>query len=180
MLAIRSTPRVSAIVAAAAGACLMLGGCGGGSTPAAAGNTSSATATAGGGSTGSGSSGSSTVAGFSAPKLTGHFCTDFTNIGRNLPKVPAADRNSLAALQAHGGQFIKAAAAYFNGLAGEAPPQASAELKIIASAYSSLAGGAVSASSVTQFEKQMQSLTTSGKTGQAFIGLVTYITTHCG
>jgi len=25
----------------------------------------------------------------------------------------------------------------------------------------------------------MESITTSGKTGQAFIGLVTYLTTHC-
>ena len=42
MLAIRSTPRVAAIVAAVAGACLMLGGCGGGSIGGSAASGSSA------------------------------------------------------------------------------------------------------------------------------------------
>lgn len=177
MLAIRSTSRLAAI-AAAAGACLILAGCGGGSAggTAAAGNTSSAAASASSSSTGSGSG--SAVAGFPAPKLTGHFCTDFTNIGKNMPKIPAADRN-MAFLQAHGSQFFKEAAAYFTGLANEAPPQASGELKIIASAYDSLASGSVTASSVAQLEKQMGAITTHGKTGQAFISLVSYLTTHC-
>jgi hypothetical protein len=182
MLAIRSTSRLAAI-AAAAGACLILAGCGGGSAggAAAAGNTSSAAASASSSSTGSGSAGSgsgSAVAGFPAPKLTGHFCTDFTNIGKSMPKIPAADRN-MAFLQAHGSQFFKAAAAYFTGLANEAPPQAAGELKIIASAYDSLSSGSVTASSVAQLEKQMGAITTHGKTGQAFISLVSYLTTHC-
>ncbi len=30
-----------------------------------------------------------------------------------------------------------------------------------------------------QLEQQMQGITTKGKTGQAFIGLVTYLATHC-
>jgi hypothetical protein len=42
------------------------------------------------------------------------------NLSHNLPKVPDADKNNLAALQAHGGQLFQAAAAYFNGLAGPA------------------------------------------------------------
>jgi len=169
MFAIRSTPRLAAI--AAASACLVLSGCGGGST--------------GGSTTGSSSGGTAAsssapaVAGLPSAKLTGNFCKDFSNISHNLPKVPAADKNNLAALQANGGQFFTSAAAYFNGLAAEAPPQAAAELKIIAGAYKSLASGSVSASSAKQVEKQMESITTSGKTGQAFIGLVTYLTTHC-
>jgi hypothetical protein len=178
MHAIRSTSRVAAIAAAAAaGACLMLAGCGGGSTGGTAAGSSSSGGSAAPSAT---ASFGSSAAGFPAPKLTGHFCTDFTNLGHNLPKVPVADRNSLAALHAHGGQFLQAAAAYFNGLAGEAPPQASAELKTIASAYSALASGASSASSIAQLEQQMAALTTKGKPSQAFIGLITYISTHCG
>jgi hypothetical protein len=170
MFAIRSTPRLAAIAAAAAaGACLVLSGCGGGSASPAASSSSGVSPAAS----------SSAAAALGSTKLTGHFCTDFTNLSHNLPKVPAADKNNLAALQAHGGQFFQSAAAYFKGLAGEAPPQAAAELKIIASAYGSLANGATSASSVSQVEKQMASITSKGKPGQAFIGLVTYITTHC-
>lgn len=173
MFAFRATPRLAAIAAAAAaGACLMLSGCGGGS---AGGSTTGSSS----GGTAAASSSAPAVAGLPSAKLTGNFCKDFTNISHNLPKVPAADKNNLAALQANGGQFFTSAAAYFNGLAAEAPPQASAELKIIASAYSSLASGSISASSVKQVEKQMESITTSGKTGQAFIGLVTYLTMHC-
>lgn len=119
------------------------------------------------------------LAGLPSAKLTGHFCTDFMNLSHNLPKVPDADKNNLAALQAHGGQLFQAAAAYFNGLAGEAPPQAAPELKIIASAYSSLASGAVSAASVRQLQQQMASITTQGKSGQSFLSLVTYLTMHC-
>jgi len=91
---------------------------------------------------------------------------------------PAHDL-TLTARQAHGGQFFQAAAAYFNGLAGEAPPQAATELKVIAAAYSSLADGAVNAASASQLEQQMSSITTQGKSGQAVLGLVTYLTTHC-
>lgn len=171
MFAIRSTPRLAAI--AAAGACLMLSGCGGGSTGGSTAGSSS------GGTAAASSSSGPALSGLPSAKLTGHFCKDFSNISHNLPKVSAADKNNLAALQANGGQFFTSAAAYFNGLAAEAPPQAAAQLKIIAAAYTSLASGSISASSVKQVEKQMESITTSGKTGQAFIGLVTYLTTHC-
>lgn len=181
MFAIRSTPRAAAIAAAAAAsACLVLSGCGGGSLGTASAGSSSGSSSSGpasgGGSAGSGSSG--TVAGFPAPKLTGHFCADFSNLGHSMPKIPAADRNK-AFLLAHGGQFFKAAAGYFNGLAGEAPAQAAPELKIIASAYDALGAGTFSSGSVSQLQQQMTAITTHGKTGQAFIGLVTYITTHC-
>ena len=176
MLAIGSTLRVSAIAAAAvAGACLLLSACGGGS---AGGSTAGSSSSSGGGSTPAASSAAS-VPGLPSAKLTGHFCKDFTNLSHNLPKVPTADKNNLSALQANGGGFFKSAAAYFNGLAAEAPPQAAAELKIIAAAYSSLANGSLTASSVSQLEQQMQGITTKGKTGQAFIGLVTYLATRC-
>ena len=71
------------------------------------------------------------------------------------------------------------AAAYFTALANEAPAQAGPELKIIANAYTSIANGGISGGSVSQLEKQLQGLTTQGKTGQAFISLITYISTHC-
>ena len=181
MFAIRSTTRAAGIAAAvAASACLVLGGCGGGSLGAAAAGAASTAASSGGGSAGGGSAGGSAagVAGFPAPKLTGHFCADFSNLGHSMPKIPAADRNK-AFFLAHGSQFFKAAAGYFNGLAGEAPAQAAPELKIIASGYDALGAGAFSADSVSQLEKQMTAITTHGKTGQAFISLVTYLTTHC-
>ena len=175
MLAIRSTPRVSAI-AAVAGACLLLSACGGGS---AGGSTADSSSPSGGGGSTPAASSAASVPGLPSAKLTGHFCKDFTNLSHNLPKVPTADKNNLSALQANGGGFFKSAAAYFNGLAAEAPPQAAAELKIIAASYSSLANGSLTASSVSQLEQQMQGITTKGKTGQAFIGLVTYLATHC-
>jgi hypothetical protein len=177
MLAIRSTPRVAAIVAAVAGACLVLGGCGGGSAggTAAAGSTSSA-APAGGSSP---ASSAPSVPGFALPKLTGNFCTDLTKMGSNLPKIPAKDKDNLAALEANGGQLFKEAAAYFTALANEAPAQAGPELKIIANAYTSIANGGISGGSVSQLEKQMQGIATQGKTGQAFISLITYVSTHC-
>ena len=177
MLAIRSTPRVAAIVAAVAGACLVLGGCGGGSAggTAAAGSTSSA-APAGGSSP---ASSAPSVPGFALPKLTGNFCTDLNKMGSNLPKIPAKDKDNLAALEANGGKLFKAAAAYFTALANEAPAQAGPELRIIANAYTSIANGGISGGSVSQLEKQMQGLTTQGKTGQAFISLITYVSTHC-
>jgi hypothetical protein len=177
MLAIRSTPRVSAIVAAVAGACLLLGGCGGGSLGAAAAGSSAGASAAG--STPAASSSAPALSGLPTPKLTGHFCTDLNNMGKNMPKIPAGDKNDLAALEANGGQLFKEAAAYFNALANEAPPQAGPELKIIAAAYSSMAGGNITAGSVAQLEKQMASVTTHGKTGQAFLSLITYISTHC-
>src|SRR6266436_3800835 len=104
MLAIGSTPRVSAIAAAAvAGACLLLSACGGGS---AGGSTAGSSSSSGGGSTPAASSAAS-VPGLPSAKLTGHFCKDFTNLSHNLPKVPTADKNNLSALQANGGGFFK-------------------------------------------------------------------------
>jgi hypothetical protein len=179
MLAIRSTPRVAAIVAAVAGACLLLGGCGGGSSGGTAAAGSSASASAPAASSAPASSSAPALAGLPTPKLTGHFCTDLDNMGKNLPKVPAGDKNDLAALEANGGQLFKKASAYFTALANEAPPQAATELKLIASAYTSMASGGINASSLAQLEKQMGSVTTHGKSGQAFLGLVTYIETHC-
>jgi hypothetical protein len=188
MLAIRSTTRVSAIIAAA-GACLMLAGCGGGSVPgasaaapasssAAVGGSSSAAAPASS-SPAAGSSSAPAVAGYTAPKLTGHFCTDLDNMGNNLPKVPAADKESLAALEANGGQLFKEFAGYFTSLANEAPPQAAPELRIIAAAYASMGNGNLTASSVAQLTQQMEGITTHGQTGKAFLSLITYISTHC-
>jgi hypothetical protein len=187
MLAIRSTTRVSAIIAAA-GACLMLAGCGGGSVPGASAAAPASSSAAVGGSSSAAAPASSSpaasssvpaVAGYSAPKLTGHFCTDLDNMGNNLPKVPAADKESLAALEANGGQLFKEFAAYFTSLANEAPPQAAPELRIIAAAYASMGNGNLTASSVAQLTQQMEGITTHGQTGKAFLSLITYISTHC-
>ncbi|MGD0685617.1 MAG: hypothetical protein ABSA03_10930 [Streptosporangiaceae bacterium] len=119
------------------------------------------------------------MAGYTAPKLTGHFCTDLDNMGNNLPKVPAADKESLAALEANGGQLFKEFAGYFTSLANEAPPQAAPELRIIASAYASMGNGNLTASSVAQLTQQMEGITTHGQTGKAFLSLITYISKYC-
>src|ERR1700685_3665674 len=109
MLAIRSTPRVSAIVAAGAGACLMLGGCGGGSTGGAASGSS-------GGASAQASSSSSASAPASTAKaakglLTGHFCTDFTHLGTTLGKLTPAQSKNIEQNRPEAVAFLEQAAA---------------------------------------------------------------------
>ena len=83
MFGIRSTPRIAAIAAAAAASgCLVLSGCGGGSAGGATGSAS------GGSASGGSAPAAGTPAALPSAKLTGHFCTDFTNLSHNLPKVP--------------------------------------------------------------------------------------------
>src|ERR1022692_2972010 len=113
MLAIRSTPRVSAIVAAVAGACLMLGGCGGGSI----GGSAPPTGSSAGPSAPAGSSSSpAPVSTASAAKglLTGHFCTDFTHLGQTLGKLTPAQSKNLEQNRRDAVAFLTQAAAAFN------------------------------------------------------------------
>ncbi len=177
MLAIRSIPRVSAIVAAAAaGACLVLSGCGGGSiggTPAASGSSASS-----GGSSGGGSSAS--PAGTSTASLTGHFCTDLTKIGRSVPRVPAAQLRNLAANRPAAAAILNSFVAEFNGLATEAPPAVASDLRTIAAAYQSEAGAVLSGSATeAQLKQSARALATSGATGTAFRGLLEYLVLNC-
>ncbi len=164
--------------------CTALAGCGssGGSTPSAAG-----TPSAGGSSPSAGNASANTG------KLTGNFCTDFKNIGTNMP-IPAAGSGSLTTMEQHDGKYLKQVAAYYARLAAEAPPQAGQEIRSIASAYQELAsslesGGGRGArgrdkqsggtQSVSQIERQMGSLTSSGAAAQAFKKLIIYVTTKC-
>jgi hypothetical protein len=164
--------------------CAALAGCGssGGSSPSAASTPSSG-----------GSSPSAGSASAHNGKLTGNFCTDFKNIGTNMP-IPAANSGSLTKMEQHDGRYLKQVAAYYARLAAEAPPQAGQEIRTIASAYQGLASSIVSGGgrgargrdkqsgathSLSQIEQQIGSLTSSGAAAQAFKKLVTYVTTKC-
>ncbi|HET7243483.1 MAG TPA: hypothetical protein VFJ07_01510 [Streptosporangiaceae bacterium] len=155
--------------------CAALVGCGssGGSSPSAASAPSSG-----------GSSPSAGNASAHNGKLTGNFCTDFKNIGTNMP-IPAADSGSLATLEQHDGRYLNQVSVYYSRLAAEAPPQAGQDIRRIASAYQDLAssiesgGGRGSTHSLSQIEQQIGSLTSSGAAAQAFKNLVIYVTTKC-
>src|SRR5690242_1552490 len=151
--------------------CAALAGCGssGGSSSGAVGAPSSG-----------GSSPSSGNASASSGKLTGNFCTDFKNIGTNMP-IPAADSGSLATMERHDGRYLKQVAAYYARLAAEAPPQAGQEIRSIASAYQGLASSIENGTtqSLSQIEQQIGSLTSSGAAAQAFKKLIIYVTTNC-
>jgi hypothetical protein len=151
--------------------CAALAGCGpaGGSSPSAAGAPSSG-----------GSSSSAGNASAHNGKLTGNFCTDFKNIGTNMP-IPAADSGSVATMEQHDGRYLNRVAAYYGRLAAEAPPQAGQELRIIGSAYQQLASSIVNGSShsLSQIEQQIGSLTSSGPAGKALKQLILYVTTKC-
>ena len=163
----RAVPGAAALVLS----CAALAGCGssGGSSPSAAGAPSSG-----------GSSPSAGNASANNGKLTGNFCTDFKNIGTNMP-IPAADSGSLATMEQHDGRYLKQVAAYYARLAAEAPPQAGQEIRSIASAYQGLASSIVNGStqSLSQIEQQIGSLTSSGAAAQAFKKLIIYVTTKC-
>ncbi len=151
--------------------CAALAGCGssGGSSP------SAASAPPSGGSSPSAGSASAHNG-----KLTGNFCTDFKNIGTNMP-LPAASSGSLATMEQHDGRYLNQVAAYYSSLAAEAPPQAGQEIRSIASAYQDLASSIANGGthSLSQIEQRIGSLTSSGAAGQAFRKLVSYVTTKC-
>jgi hypothetical protein len=153
--------------------CAALAGCGssGGSSPGAASAPSSG-----------GPSPSAGNASAHNGKLTGNFCTDFKNIGTNMP-IPAVASGNLATLEQHDGRYLKRVAAYYSRLAAEAPPQAGQEIRSIASAYQDLASsvesGGGSTQSLSQIEQRIGALTSSGAAAQAFKKLVAYVTTKC-
>jgi hypothetical protein len=151
--------------------CAALAGCGssGGSSPSAASAPSSG-----------GSSPSAGNASANTGKLAGNFCTDFKNIGTNMP-IPAANSGSLTTMEQHDGRYLKEVAAYYARLAAEAPPQAGQEIRSIASAYQELGSSIQDGSthSLSQIEQQIGSLTSSGAAAQAFKKLIIYVTTKC-
>jgi hypothetical protein len=149
--------------------CAALAGCASGGS-----SNNSASAPSGGSSSSAGSGSANTG------KLTGNFCTDFKNIGANIP-IPSATTGSLATLEQHDGRYLRQVAGYYSRLAAEAPPQAGQEIRRIASAYQRLAGSIASAgaSSISKVEQQITSLTTSGAASNALKQLVVYMTTKC-
>jgi hypothetical protein len=177
MLAIRSTPRVAAIVAAVAGACLMLGGCGGGSIGGSAASGSSAGASA----SATSSSSPAPVSTASAAKglLTGHFCTDFTHLGTTLGKLTPAQSKNIEQNRPEAVAFLEQAAADFNGLANEAPGKVGPFMHTLAAEYQTLASAAGSGASLTQLKNEAKNVDTVGKSGTAFRQLVQYLVTAC-
>jgi len=173
MFAIQSTSRVSAVIAAA-GACLLLGACGGGSNGASAGGSSS--------SSGSGSSPSSSApAPTSTAKpakglLTGHFCTDFITLGKDLDSI---DESKIGSSRSAAADAMDQIAADFDGLGKEGPPKIQKAMHTIASQYTSLANSARGGTSLSDLKKQVSGLENGGATGAAFEKVTTYMTTSC-
>jgi hypothetical protein len=183
MLAIRSTPRVAAIVAAVAGACLMLGGCGGGSIggSAATGSSGGASAPAGSSSSSSSSSSPAPVSTASVAKglLTGHFCTDFTHLGTTLGKLTPAQSKNIEQNRGEAVAFLQQAAADFNGLANEAPGKVGPFMHTLAAEYQTLASAAGSGASLSQLKNEAKDVDSVGKSGAAFRQLIQYLVTAC-
>jgi hypothetical protein len=163
MLAIRSTPRIFAAAAAAAGACLLLGACGG--------------------SAASGSGSSSTPAASSvAPSkglLTGHFCTDFSSLGKIVSNVSPAQAAKMDSSRSAAATYMRQIAADFDGLGKEAPAKIQKLMKVIASQYSSTADAADNGVSLPQLKKMASGLGSTGASGRAFHQLITDIATTC-
>ena len=166
--------RAMLVIGVVASGCVLLAGCGGGSgsanSPGGSGPAKTASndaETSSGGTSGAG------------VRLNGNFCTDFKNIGQSM-RIPAG-HGSARSLQQHGAQYLTQAATYFTGLAAEAPQQAGKELRVIAGDYQAIARSIYRSdiSSLSKIEKQMESLTSNGATGDGFRQLVTYVTTTC-
>jgi hypothetical protein len=176
MFAIQSTSRVSAVIAAA-GACLLLGACGGGSN-----GTSASGSSPGSGSSSSGSSSSSSApAPTSTAKpakglLTGHFCTDFITLGKDLDSI---DESKIGSSRSAAADAMDQIAADFDGLGNEAPAKIKKAMHTIASQYTSLANSARGGKSLSDLKKQVSGLENGGATGAAFEKVTTYMTTSC-
>jgi hypothetical protein len=171
MTACRPARRAVPAAAAFVLSCAALAGCGGSGGPA---QSAGSPPSSGGSSSPAGNASANTG------KLTGNFCTDFKNIGENIP-IPPSAAGSLATMEQHDGRYLRQVAAHYNKLAAEAPAQAGKEIRLIASAYQGMARSVTSGStgSLNKLEQQMRSLTTSGAAGNAFKQLVTYVTTKC-
>ena len=168
-----SAPRVAALlITAVAGTCVTLAGCSSGASTGSSGSLPVALPTA-------------VVTSVppaplsSVLKLTGNFCADFRNLGRNI-SVPANAQGSLSAFKKHGTVYLNQVAAYFNGLAAEAP-QAGKALRIIAADYSAMASSIASGNlaSLSKIDRQLASLATTGTSGAAFRQLVDYMVRNC-
>jgi hypothetical protein len=145
MLAIRSTPGTIAAAAATA-ACLLLGACGG-STASDSG--SSAT------------SGASSVAP-SKGLLTGHFCTDFSSLGKIVSNVSPAQAVNLDHSRPAAQAYLRQIAADFDGLGKEAPAKIQKIMHTIAGQYSSTADSATGGESLTQLKTMARRLGSTG------------------
>jgi hypothetical protein len=169
--------RAAFVISVVAGACVMLAGC---SSSSSSGSISSGTPASGGVNVPAPVDTSPASAPPASSKLTGKFCTDFRSVGEHV-KLPANATGSLSALQRHGVPDLNKVAAYFDGLAAEAPPQAGQELRVIAADYKALAASIASgnATSLSKAASQMENVTTNGSSGNAFRQLISYMVTKC-
>jgi hypothetical protein len=166
--------RAALVVSVVAGACLALAGCSGSSS-------SSGGSASGGVNLPAGSNTSSPAAapaGNSA--LTGKFCTDFRSAAEQV-KLPANATGSASDLRKYGVPDLNKAAAYFDGLASEAPAKPAQALRVIAADYKTLAASISSGdtNSLSKAVSQMENLTTKGSSGDAFRQLIAYMVTKC-
>jgi hypothetical protein len=174
MFAIRSTQRVSglAVAAAAVGTCLLLSACGGGSNGSAA---------SGSGGSSSSSSAPATSASVAPDKglLTGNFCKDLTNLGKVSNLTPAEAKKIGTNMPAMA-SYLKRAAADFDGLGSEGPPNVKSFMHVLANEYTSLANLAASGAPLSKLKAKSEGVETEGASGQAFRKLVQYVQTSCG
>ena len=169
---VRSPARAIPGAAALALSCAALAGCGGSGGPAQ--SVASMPPS-------SGSSSSAGNASANSGKLTGNFCTDVKNIGKNI-RIPAGATSDPAAVERRDSRYLSQLAAYYDKLAAEAPPQAGKDIRLIVPAYqrlaSSIANGNVQ--SLGKIEQQLTTLLTSGAAANAFKQLIAYVTAKCG
>ena len=163
-------------VVAVAGVAAMLAGCGpgGGGTPAGG----SARPTA---STPAAPSGSPVAPGTAATtaRLTGHFCTDFPRLLAHVPKIPPGDKGNLPALRRDAVRLLATAAAYFNALAGESPPQLAGALRTVASVYQRNEGVALAQGSAASLEHLIKTTQYAGSGLTALGAVGHYYASHC-
>src|SRR5260370_839918 len=108
--------------------------------------------------------------------LTGNFCTDVRAIGNNIRPPAGATGSSTAAKR-----YLNQANTYFSGLAAEAPKQVAGALHSVAAELQALAAAVSSGNnnSLTKVGQKLQSLTTTGATGNAFRNLIDYMGRKC-
>jgi hypothetical protein len=166
--------RAALVVSVVAGACVALAGCSGSST-------SSGGSASGGVNIPAGSNTSSPAAAPSgSAALSGKFCTDFRNVAEQV-RLPANATSSQSDLRKYGVPDLNKMAAYFDGLAAEAPAKPAQSLRVIAADYKALAASISSGNtgSLSKAVSQMENLTTNGASGNAFRQLIAYMVTQC-
>jgi hypothetical protein len=113
--------------------------------------------------------------------LTGNLCTDFTHVGQRLDKIPRPGNTAdVAADQAAAREFLTNAAATFDGLATEAPPNVAAAIRNISAIYRTEAGVVGGINAVAQLRQEENKLSAKTAIVTNIRVIVQYMVTKCG